>query len=636
MISRLMGLLRSSRPFRYVLVGGAGYLFEMLVLFVMSVVLHSNDAIAVTASFWLGLVFSFFLQKVLAFGNREANAEVLGLQAGFYALLVLFNYGFTLGFAALTAPVIGVFLSRTAALVITTAWNYFLYRGIIFNDKFTGSSSRPAHSLSRFLLAFVTNGGRLPTAIVAIALSTTLVLMAFAANPIADDYAYYVNLQAAASPLDYVVDHYLTHNGRLSQNILVTVSFLLFGKLAIQIVPVMLFLSLAGSLAWVFSLILPMETRRGALNITLGLFAAALGLFAVPSTVDSYLWLTSSTVYLGSLIGLATNVALAIMLARSPRPSLWALIPALFFMLLSQSFSEPTALFAITAAGLWGAWELVRRRWRRCVLAALSFVALVAGFLVVFLSPGTIARRAEIDNPFSIRRIVIGSLDYYPTLFAGVKPWLFGLILLGALVVAINIGPLTSAVRFHATTLSFAVLIFLGTTYFVFAVSNFGSTYFPYRNFTLPAFGLVISIGFLATSAFKALLEAPGLGAIGRLATPIAIVLAVVALPSGLLAGGLQLQALALRDSAAAARAAEIAAQLVDGTSPLVVQAVPVLVVSEAVEVENPSVGQIPWLIDGFRGWYGIPADRELVVRATPVGYCLPPQQGIRTEFACG
>jgi len=102
------------------------------------------------------------------------------------------------------------------------------------------------------------------------------------------------------------------------------------------------------------------------------------------------------------------------------------------------------------------------------------------------------------------------------------------------------------------------------------------------------------------------------------------------------LEGGLQLQAFALHNSAATAREAEIAARPIGHVEPLVAQAVPVLVVSEAVDVKNPSVGQIPWLIGGLRGWCGIPADRELVVRETPFGYCLPAGPGVRAEFTCG
>lgn len=627
--------LLASRPTRYVLVGGLGYLFEMAVLYVASTLLRTSDPLAVTTSFWLGLVFSFLLQKVVAFGSREARADVLGAQTGLYAVLVLVNYAFTLGFTSLAAPSIGVFLSRTIALGITTGWNYFAYRNVIFNTTFTGTQSGFVRRLSGVFEAFSANAGRGAAVIIAVLLTTPLLLMSRLANPVADDYAYFTNLEAAGSPLEHIATHYMTHNGRLAQNVVVTMSFVVFGKAAIQVIPALLLLGLAAAFGYLVYLLLPTGSRSVPLSAAIGATVTALGLFAMPSIFDTYLWFTSSTVYICSIIALVVNSCLAIKMARADSLPAWLLTLILCSMLLSQSFSEPAALLAVAAAGAWAVWEFVRKRWRVLLRASLSFVALVLGFLMVFFSPGTIARRAELDNPVSLRHVFLGALEHYPTLFERIDGWVVALVLFAALVIAMNIGPLASPIAFHANAFAIASLIFGGSTYLVFAASNFGSTYFPYRNFTLPTFGLIVAITVAAASLFKAVIDSVPLSGLGRLALPAALTLGAIALPGALSAAALQMKALGVRDSAVAVREIEVSKQLQSGASTIFLRAAPVLVVSEAVEVENPSVGQIPWLIEGVRAWYGIPAAREILVEGTGSTYCLREAVGVRSEFVC-
>ncbi|TXJ07779.1 MAG: GtrA family protein [Aeromicrobium sp.] len=120
---------------RYLIVGVTGYLFEMAVLALATRVFESGTVLAVTLSFWLGLLFSFYFQKVLAFGDHDHSVKVLGRQGMLYGVLVLVNFGFTVGFAWLFEPTLGVYLSRTIALGITTTWNFFIYRSIIFKAR---------------------------------------------------------------------------------------------------------------------------------------------------------------------------------------------------------------------------------------------------------------------------------------------------------------------------------------------------------------------------------------------------------------------------------------------------------------------------------------------------------------------
>ena len=134
MISRLIRQVKTSTLLRYIIVGGTSYAIELSVLLLLVHVLHFNTTLAVSIGFWLGLVISFLLQKFLAFKNTDTRARRLTIQTVYYARLVLFNYGFTLLFVHLLEPFIDLSIARTLALIITTAWNYIIYKKVIFTE----------------------------------------------------------------------------------------------------------------------------------------------------------------------------------------------------------------------------------------------------------------------------------------------------------------------------------------------------------------------------------------------------------------------------------------------------------------------------------------------------------------------
>lgn len=119
--------------FRYLLVGGGAYLVEMATLFLLKKVSLGNVE-SVAVSFWVGLIVAFVLQKSITFRSRAKSKKHLTHQATLYLLLVAINYLFTLAVVALIGNVITVFGARTFAIVITTAWNYAIYK-IIFHDN---------------------------------------------------------------------------------------------------------------------------------------------------------------------------------------------------------------------------------------------------------------------------------------------------------------------------------------------------------------------------------------------------------------------------------------------------------------------------------------------------------------------
>lgn len=121
---------------RYLIVGGSVYLLELAVIYSAQ---HNgfSATVAVAISFWVGLIVSFILQKLLTFGDKRAQPKLLFTQILLFALLVLFNFGFTVMFTALATPSMPAAVARTIALLITTIWNYYLYKTKIFYQPIT-------------------------------------------------------------------------------------------------------------------------------------------------------------------------------------------------------------------------------------------------------------------------------------------------------------------------------------------------------------------------------------------------------------------------------------------------------------------------------------------------------------------
>lgn len=116
---------------RYLVIGISVYIFELVVI----VVAQSAGASAVEAvglSFWLGLIVSFLLQKLVTFGDKRMHHKVLIPQVIAFSLLVVFNFGFTVLVTKLLASFVPAVATRTLALGITTLWNFYLYKTRIF------------------------------------------------------------------------------------------------------------------------------------------------------------------------------------------------------------------------------------------------------------------------------------------------------------------------------------------------------------------------------------------------------------------------------------------------------------------------------------------------------------------------
>ena len=121
---------------RYFLIGGSVYVLELAIIWAaQSVGLSAVAAVAV--AFVIGTLVSFALQKLVTFGDKRKKARIVGVQLAATIGLVIFNFGFTVLCTALLSGHLPAVVIRSGALLITTIWNFYLYRTRIFKPGAT-------------------------------------------------------------------------------------------------------------------------------------------------------------------------------------------------------------------------------------------------------------------------------------------------------------------------------------------------------------------------------------------------------------------------------------------------------------------------------------------------------------------
>lgn len=133
-IPLLHNLLQKS-VFRYLIAGGSAYLVEMAILALLNRGLGFSDLVSAAISFWLGYIFSFFMQRVFTFQDKSRQRGRLARQFIFVTALLGFNYIFTLTLVNFLSPSLDVMIVRTIAIVITTVWNYVIMKKLFANKE---------------------------------------------------------------------------------------------------------------------------------------------------------------------------------------------------------------------------------------------------------------------------------------------------------------------------------------------------------------------------------------------------------------------------------------------------------------------------------------------------------------------
>jgi putative flippase GtrA len=120
--------------YRYLIIGGVVYIFELSVI-VFAQAYGTSAVWAVAISFCTGTLVSFFLQKLITFGDRRMQHRILIPQLVAMTLLIAWNLGFSVALTKLLQRQLPTVVTRTLALGVTTVWNFYLYKTRIFKNS---------------------------------------------------------------------------------------------------------------------------------------------------------------------------------------------------------------------------------------------------------------------------------------------------------------------------------------------------------------------------------------------------------------------------------------------------------------------------------------------------------------------
>lgn len=133
MKAKLQALLQ--RPgMRYLSVGGSVYVLELAII----IIAEKNGAgpvLSVALSYTIGTLVSFALQKFVTFGDKRMHHKIVIPQLLATIALVFFNFGFTVLVAQALYGFVPTVVCRTLALLMTTVWNFYLYKTKIFTPS---------------------------------------------------------------------------------------------------------------------------------------------------------------------------------------------------------------------------------------------------------------------------------------------------------------------------------------------------------------------------------------------------------------------------------------------------------------------------------------------------------------------
>jgi len=122
-------LIINKQVIQYLAIGATTVCIDIGLMALLHSMFGVNVYLAATVSFWTSLVFNFCANKFYTF-NVAANTVQ---HAGTYLTLVGINYFVGLMMIALGAHLgINYIVAKLGAIVLTTCWNFLLYKYIVF------------------------------------------------------------------------------------------------------------------------------------------------------------------------------------------------------------------------------------------------------------------------------------------------------------------------------------------------------------------------------------------------------------------------------------------------------------------------------------------------------------------------
>lgn len=449
-----------------------------------------------------------------------------------------------------------------------------------------------------------------------------LVLMAVFNQLIADDVAYFAFIDDSGF-VGFLDWHYFGHTGRLLQSWLVAGGYGLFGDLSVKVMPLVALAAFCGSIYLLLTRAKLWKVSGKSLNIGVAITIGAVALLLMPSTYDSYLWWTSSSIYLMSIAFLVFDFYVADKLVRDKLTNAKQAV-LLVLVALGQTLSEITSAILIGMMALVLVYFIYKRHAHAVKQLAKVCAALVVGLVVTYFSPGSADRRAREEGAsmgFDLINMFVLSIRHFFELLATFSVWEFGLlIVLGAIFG--GLARALSKAEVIRALLGVAVALFVGV-YGSFVANNYIWLDMSWRTFTLPSFLWTVSLLVIFALIFNRLYQYPRLAKV----LPVLTVLLLLPVLAGMVArGNANVSFMAVRDAAYRERVESIRQNLrlaeAAGQKTVDVHALPILLISNATDLIYGVDQQVDWYEDALKRRNNIPSETRINVLNSPADYC--------------
>ena len=118
---------------RYLVVGSTTFVIDLSLLALLKVKFNVNLTIATSVAYWVSIAYNFCLNRWWSFTVSEKAS--LSRHVIKYAILLGFNYIFTIFFVTLGSHYMSFVIAKILAVLIQMPWTYFVYKNYIFTKK---------------------------------------------------------------------------------------------------------------------------------------------------------------------------------------------------------------------------------------------------------------------------------------------------------------------------------------------------------------------------------------------------------------------------------------------------------------------------------------------------------------------
>ena len=458
-------------------------------------------------------------------------------------------------------------------------------------------------------------------------------VMALFNQPIADDYVFF-SLDHPGNPFATVAESYLNWSGRLSPTFLISVFYHFWGSKTPAIMAMFLLVSLVIVSVWFIKVFFKQVKTRDlprSQALALGLLMTSLIMLSAYSIYDSYLWLTSSTIYVTSIICAIAVVTLTTRLFTKPAITWLDWLVYVASLMFTAFCCEITTIylvgsfgFSLIVYGLIKRFKLfkLKKTTKYNIKVLVVGTVIAAGcLLIIYFSPGSIKRRQTSHSIFDWQKVFIEPLFQIAKL-GYLMTWERVLLIIGGGVALATVLP-RLRLRQTISVVASIALYLLAISYVFYLIMGYSlGGYIPLRAYIVPAGIILIGVAVIlavllrkcSTNITYLLDITMILALIGAVATSYRVYKPII-------------RAVVLRHDAYITREIDLRQQANRTSSAIRVVPLPILLQnSEAQDIGFNSI-QAKWVTEAFKKYYHLPSDAMLISLPQDDHYCTVSRQ---------